>query len=86
MYTLIWSGRAVRQLADIYVTLPLEEQRRLAPAIEAFNQRVQNRPFDEGESRAGNVRITIFGGVVIRFRVSSSEQTVRVNSIHRYGR
>jgi hypothetical protein len=76
----------MRQLADIFVALLLDEQRRLAPAIAAFNQRVRSRPFDEGESRGGNVRIAIFSGVVIRFRVSESDRTVRVNSIHRYGR
>jgi hypothetical protein len=86
MYTLIWSGRALNQLADVYVSLSLEEQRRLASATETFNNRVLSHPLDEGESRAGNVRIAIFGGVVVRCRVYVNDMIVRVNSVHKYGR
>lgn len=86
MYTLIWASRALDQLAEVYVSLSLEGQRRLAAAVEAFNQRLRNRPNDEGESRGGNLRIAFLPGLTLRFRVNEVEQTVRVNSVRRYGR
>jgi hypothetical protein len=86
MYTLIWSSRALDQLADIYVALPLDRQRRLASAVDAFNHRLTTQPLDEGESRGGDLRIGFADGLVVRFRVNEANQTVRVSNVRRIGR
>ena len=83
MYTLIWGGRALDQLAEIYVALPLDEQRRTAAAVDAMNHRLAARPHEEGESRGGNLRITFPDGIVVRFRVDEINQTVRVTNVRR---
>jgi plasmid stabilization system protein ParE len=86
MYTLIWSARALNQLAEIYVTLAIEEQRRMAAAVEAFNHRLTTRPSEEGQSRAGDLRIAFPAGLAVRFRVDEAAQVVRVTNVKRYGR
>lgn len=86
MYTLIWSGRALNQLAEIYVALAVDDQRRIAAAVEAFNHRVATRPSEEGESRAGDLRIAFPPGLVVRFRVDEAAHVVRVTNVRRYGR
>ncbi|HKA05960.1 MAG TPA: hypothetical protein VKD71_01800 [Gemmataceae bacterium] len=86
MYALTWSARALDQLAELYVTLPLEEQRRLAAAVDAFNNRLKSQPLDEGESRGDDLRITFTAGLTARFRVNEVQRTVRVTYVKRYGR
>jgi plasmid stabilization system protein ParE len=83
MYTLIWGGRALDQLADIYVALPLDAQRQTAAAVDAMNHRLTERPHEEGESRGGNLRITFPDALVVRFRVDEIKRTVRVTNVKR---
>ena len=86
MYTLIWSGRALDQLAEIYISLPLDEQRHMAAGVDAMNHRLASRPREEGESRGANLRIAFPAGLAVRFRVNDAGQTVRVTNVKRYGR
>jgi hypothetical protein len=86
MYKLTWSTRALDQLAELYVALPLDEQRRLAAAVDAFNNRLKAQPLDEGESRGDGLRIAFPAGLAVRFRVDSARRTVRVTNVKRYGR
>ena len=86
MYTLTWSTRALDLLVELYVALPLEEQRRLAAAVDAFNNRLKAQPLDEGESRGNGLRIAFTAGLAIRFRVNEVQRTVRVTYVKRYGR
>jgi len=85
MYTLTWSARALDQLAELYVTLPLEEQRQLAAVVDAFNNRLKSRPLDEGESRGDDLRIAFTAELTVRFRVNESQRAVRVTYVKRYG-
>jgi hypothetical protein len=86
MYTLTWSSRALDQLAELYITLPLEEQRQLAAAVDAFNNRLKSQPLDEGESRGDGLRIAFTAGLSVRFRVNEVQRTVRVTYVKGYGR
>jgi hypothetical protein len=86
MYTLTWSSRALDQLAELYITPPLEEQRQLAAAVDAFNNRLKSQPLDEGESRGDGLRIAFTAGLSVRFRVNEVQRTVRVTYVTPYGR
>lgn len=86
MFTLIWLDRALDQLADIYVAADPAERSRMAAAVDALNARLRADPLSEGESRVGNGRITFIPLLSVAFRVSRSDQTVRVGRVQRYGR
>jgi hypothetical protein len=86
VFTLIWSNRALDQLAEIYVSADAAERARMAPAIEALNVRLRNDPSAEGESRAGELRITFIPLLAVAFYVSQSDRVVRVGRVRRFGK
>lgn len=86
MCALIWSGNALDQLADLYVTMTPDERERVTGAVEALNQRLRDDPFAEGESRSEGLRITFIPMLSVGFNVLESARTVRVTRVVRYGR
>ena len=86
MFTLIWRDRALNQLADIYVTADPAERQRTAAAVDALNARLRSNPLNEGESRAGDLRVTFISLLIVGFRVFPSDRVVRVISVRRYGK
>jgi hypothetical protein len=85
MFTVVWTNRALNRLADTYVGLDLIGQDRLAAQIDALNHRMHRDPLDEGESRAGDYRITFVDGLTVRFIVDSDGRVVRVYNLRRRG-
>ena len=86
MYRVIWSAVALDQLAGFYLTFDLETQRRVADAVEALNRRLQERPLDEGEARAGQGRVVFIDRLIVGFSVDSVEREVRIAGVTAYGR
>ena len=85
MYTLRWLASKLDALADLYVTLSVEDRARLASAVEALNARLRSNPNDEGESRANGFRITFIPFLSVAFRINEGKRTVDVTSILRFG-
>jgi len=85
MFTVKWTQRALNQLADFYVAMDLPGQDRLGAKIDALNRRLSRDPMDEGESRAGNYRVTFVEDLTIRFTVDPDDRVVRVYAVHRRG-
>ena len=86
MFALIWLNRALDELADLYVSADLADRARMSSAVEALNARLQSDPLAEGESRDGTHRITFIPLLAVSFRVSETEQLVRVIGVQRYGK
>jgi hypothetical protein len=58
----------------------------MAAGVEALNRRLALRPWDEGESREDDLRITVIPLLVVRFQVDRMADTVQVITVDRYGR
>jgi hypothetical protein len=86
MYRVDWLAVALDALADVYVTLDLADQDRLAAAVDALNKRLAGDPYDEGESRGGPYRITFIDRLVVRFWVDEPSGVVHVTAVAPYGR
>jgi hypothetical protein len=85
MFGLIWRHLALEELAEVYITLTPDEQRRVSAAVEALNVRLRSNPLDEGESRSSGLRLTFIFKLSVLFHVSESEGMVHVMSVMRYG-
>ena len=85
MFTVMWSDRAMDQLADIFVVTDLPGQDHLTTLIDGPNRRLARDPMDEGESRTGNYRVTFIGDLTVRFSVDAQSPIVRVNGVRRRG-
>lgn len=53
MFTVLWLGSALDQLADLYVASEPVERERMASGVEALNRRLAVSPLEVGESRGG---------------------------------
>jgi len=80
-----WDDIVLDQLADIYVSLDPGSRELLVQEIELLNLRLANDPYDVGESRAGNVRITFAARLTVFFTVNNSLRIVRVIAISKSG-
>ena len=85
MYRVIWLDRTLDDLALLYVSHPLDLQRRMAAGIEALNRRLARNPLEEGESREGRTRVTFTDLLMIRFWVDTVERAVLVHAVQQYG-
>ncbi len=64
-----WKQRALDHLADIYVALPLAEQRLLAADVEMVNRELLARGGELGESRGGTRRMWFTEWLVVSFNI-----------------
>jgi hypothetical protein len=85
MYALDWTVTALDDLADVFVGLDLNDQDRLAAAVEAMNRRLVLDPLDEGESRDAGYRLTFLGYAVVLFWVGEAKQLVQVHRVAPWG-
>ena len=76
---------ALDRLADIYVSAIPELRVEIARAVEALNRRLAHNPYEEGESRSGNLRITFPKHLVVHFRVITADRLVNVIAISKSG-
>lgn len=86
MFALIWTERALDQLADVYVAVAQDERDRIAAAVDSFNQRLQSDPLSEGESRSNGFRIAFLPLIAVMFRVSEADGVAHVTRVRRFGR
>jgi hypothetical protein len=85
MFALVWSNRALDQLAALYVDATVEERERMAAGVNALNTRLRSDPLNEGESRAGGLRVTFPALLLVTFFVREKDQLVYVPRVQRYG-
>lgn len=85
MFALVWSNRALDQLAELYVEATPEERKRMAAGVDALNARLRADPLNEGESRAGGIRVTFPALLMVAFVVNEKDQLVYVARVKRYG-
>jgi hypothetical protein len=85
MFAVIWVNHALDALADVFVSLDLAAQDQLTASIERLNRRLGTTPFDEGESRSGDYRLTFVGALSVLFRVDADRGVVRVTGVKWHG-
>ncbi|MFO0850369.1 MAG: hypothetical protein U0871_17685 [Gemmataceae bacterium] len=86
MFTVIWRAAALDAVSDLYVTLNLDGQNRLASAIDSLNHRLAADPLDVGESREGSYRVAFPDVLVVSFWVDTPAALVQVVSAARFSR
>lgn len=80
---LIWTPAALDKLSDFYVTLTLEEQDVLSRTVQRMNAQLRLRPDQLGESRTPWTRVWFESGLMLRFDIDPTEQTVTVYDVIR---
>jgi mRNA-degrading endonuclease RelE of RelBE toxin-antitoxin system len=85
-YLVLWSRSAMTQMDKLLAAEAQPNQQRLVGFLEELIERLKNLPFDEGESRGANHRITCHESLVVQFRIDELEQTVYLTSVKRSGR
>jgi plasmid stabilization system protein ParE len=56
-FEVIWKTAALDHLADIYVSLSVEERARISNGVEALNTSLAEHPSEIGEARSNGIRI-----------------------------
>lgn len=79
----LWRPSALGELADIWNNAA--DRNADTRASYPLDQRLAADPLNEGESRAGNERITFEPPLQILFRVSAANRTVYVTSAGVFG-
>lgn len=78
MFRVRWERRALNELALLWSQADSAVRQAIAPAAHEVDQRLQNDPHNEGESRSGGRRVLFVGPLVVLFRVEDDGQTVSV--------
>ena len=86
MFEYKWLELALKTLSDIYVTLDLADQDRMAAGVELFNARLATDPLAVGESRVGAYRVAFPPLLRVYFYVDEVARRVEVTDAIRYGR
>jgi hypothetical protein len=86
-FAVVWRQAALDLLADLYVTLPLGDQDRVAAGVKALNARLASDPFAVGEGRDDDHdRIAFPPLLSVTFEVDPAAGVVRVINVVRFGR
>ncbi len=76
-----WTEDALDKLADIYITLSVDDQREVARTVLRMNRLLAIHPEQLGESRDGWERIWFEGRLMTRFEIIPAESEVVVNDV-----
>ncbi len=76
-----WTEDAKDRLADLYVTLSLDDQRDITRTVLRINGMLAIRPELLGESREGWQRVWFEDRLVIRFEIIPADEEVVVNDV-----
>jgi hypothetical protein len=76
-----WTEDAKDRLADLYITLSLDDQREVAQTVLRMNRLLAIHPDQLGESRDGWERVWFEGRLMIRFEIFPHEDEVVVNDV-----
>lgn len=78
MFSVVWQGTALDELADALVRSDLATQDQIERRIVRLNARLAADPLDVGESRVGNWRVEFVDFVAVLFEVFPDDGFVRV--------
>jgi hypothetical protein len=86
-YAVVWRQAVLDVLADLYITLSLTDQQRVATGVKALNARLASDPFAVGEGRDDDHgRIAFPPLLCVTFEVDPVARVVRVINVVRFGR
>ncbi len=86
-YSVVWRRAVLDMLADLYVTLSLADQQRVAAGVTAINARLASDPFAVGEGRNDDHNRIAFPPLLsVTFEIDPGARVVRVINVLRFGR
>ena len=86
MFRVRWEGRALRELADMWIRANSTEQRAITEASHKIEQRLRADPESESESRPNGRRITFVPPLAVTFRIEAGGQLVSVLQVRMFRR
>jgi hypothetical protein len=86
MFAVVWTNRALDELADIWVVATPELRDRIEASVRRLGRQLQDDPFAIGESRANNRRVAFDPPIAIIYRSDTAGQVVLVTHVWRYGK
>lgn len=86
MMRLRWERRALEALAAIWTNADSAARQAITAASHAIEQRLQQDPHQEGESRSKGRRITFEPPLAVIFRVEADGQTISVLQVRVFRR
>lgn len=78
MYRVVWSQRAVNDLAGIWTQADPALRQAVTRAAHIVDQVLQDDPLDSGESREGQLRVMFAPPLGVQFQVDPDSQMVLV--------
>jgi len=79
-YRVEWESKAQIEKLEIWATLDSARFSEVRRSVKAIERRLSIDPTTEGESRAGNVRITFDGLIAVLFVVNEDDRLVSVTT------
>jgi hypothetical protein len=83
-FNVVWVPSTAQELADVW--LKASDRNAVTQAAFRLDQRLEQDPENEGESRPGNRRVAFEPPLGITFKVDRASRTVRVLRVWRFGR
>jgi hypothetical protein len=86
MFGVVWTNKALDELADIWVTVSPELRDRIESAMQRLDQSLRDDPNTVGESRNQNRRVAFDPPIAIIYQIDYSSQVVVVSHVWQYGK
>lgn len=84
MYRVIWIEKALGDLARAWAQSNPNLQNSITAAVQIIDQKLQNDPFEDSESRSGNTRILFVPPLGVMIEVDEGNRNVRVVATWRF--
>lgn len=84
MYSVVWSQRAVRDLAELWTRGSSETREAITRATAALAQSLHEDPFEGSESREGNNRVIFIAPLCVLFKVDVQASRLRVDHVWQF--
>ncbi|HEX8200089.1 MAG TPA: hypothetical protein VF590_06350 [Isosphaeraceae bacterium] len=82
MFTVLWHGPALNQLATIWAQV--SDRTAVTAAVGRIDQRLRTDPEDQGESRDAGRRVLLEAPLGVTFSVQPDDRTVSVLTVWHY--
>jgi len=79
-----WLQAALDELTTLWMQSSAAARQAITEATHTADLRLEHDPFNEGESRSGNQRITFIPPLAISFRIEEDAQRVTVFHVRLY--
>lgn len=79
-----WERRALDELTTLWTQADTAQRQAITAASHTLDQRLDNNPFGEGESRSQERRITFVPPPAVTFRIEPNGQTVSVLQVRMF--